>query len=105
MAEYRKRRPELYRSIHRRYREKHSSEIKQRMVEFRKTNRERLRKESRDRARVDSKKISRPYAAYLLSEGTSIPRHAWPEEIIQLKRAELQLKRHLKTYGKTEKHH
>ena len=45
------------------------------------------------------------YIKLLLSKGTNLPMNAWPDSLVQLKRAELQLKRYLKTYGKTKEHH
>lgn len=44
------------------------------------------------------------YARKKLSRDSEIPMNAWPDSLVQLKRAELQLKRYLKAYGKTKEH-
>ena len=47
------------------------------------------------------REMSDSYIRVRLSVGTSTQARQWPAALVDLKRAELKLKRHLKTYGKT----
>ena len=91
--EWRIRNPEKARAIGKRKREKNAEGIAIRNKDWRKRNPQKVKQYHSKCAKNASSHLSESYIRQLLSAHNKVPRTFWPKELVELKRAEIKLKR------------